>query len=78
MRGLECRPMIYDSILATIGRTPIVRVRQNSTPTIRTTRIAVWPVLKTHWSAIVSNPEANRFTLFTNAPAKLSVKNRCE
>src|SRR3984957_19669875 len=32
MRGLECRPMIYDSILATIGRTPIVRVRHLAPP----------------------------------------------
>src|SRR3984957_17234098 len=32
MRGLECRPMIYDSILATIGRTPIVRLRHLAPP----------------------------------------------
>src|SRR5579863_9472208 len=32
MRGLECPPMIYDSILATIGRTPIVRVRHLAPP----------------------------------------------
>src|ERR1700728_88573 len=32
MRGLECRPMIYDSILGTIGRTPIVRLRHLAPP----------------------------------------------
>src|SRR6202050_626925 len=32
MRGLECRPMIYNSILATIGRTPIVRLRHLAPP----------------------------------------------